>query len=337
MLLVGDIGATKTSLAVYSRDDREDIPIAEATLKSAAFPDPGALVKVFLKQSGVHVDSAVFGVAGPVVQGAVQATNLPWTIRDQELRTTLGLSNLWLLNDLQAIANSIPALGSIDLQTLQAGESVKRGTMAVIAPGTGLGEAYLTDGPDGYKAHASEGGHADFAPRNTLQIELLNYLLEKYDHVSYERLCSGLGLPNIYQFLKERKGLDEPDWLTVQLEKNSDPTPVIIRGAAQEEDSCAICVETVRLFSAILGAECGNVALKFLATGGIYIAGGMLPKMLDVFDKAVFLEAFRAKGRLDDLVSSIPVSIILNPNAPLIGASRFAFQQLEKQNLKAAT
>lgn len=336
MLLVGDIGGTKTSLAVYARPDRGDIPIAEATLKSAAFPDPGALVQVFLDQCGVRVDSAVFGVAGPVVQGSVQTTNLPWTIRDQELRATLGLSNLWLLNDLQAIANSIPALGSSDLQILQDGEFVKHGAIAVIAPGTGLGEAYLTDSPDGYQAHASEGGHADFAPLNALQVELLIFLLEKYDHVSYERLCSGMGLPNIYQFLKESKGLEEPDWLAKQLEESSDPTPVIVRSAGQEENPCAICIETVRLFSAILGAECSNVALKFLATGGIYIAGGMLPKMLDVFDKLVFLEAFRAKGRFVDLVSSIPVSLILNPNAALIGASRFGFQQLEKQKMNAS-
>ncbi|MCH7586599.1 MAG: glucokinase [Chloroflexi bacterium] len=336
MLLVGDIGGTKTSLAVYSRPDRGDYPIGEATLKSAAFSDPGALVQVFLNQSGLRVDSAVFGIAGPVVHDAVRTTNLPWTIRAQDLRETLGLSNLWLLNDLQAVANSIPTLGSGDLEILQEGEFVKHSAIAVIAPGTGLGEAYLTDGADGYRAHASEGGHADFAPLNALQIDLLNFLLEEYDHVSYERLCSGMGLPNIYRFLKKAKGLREPDWLANQLKESSDPTPVIVRGAAQTEKPSAICVETVRLFCEILGAECSNVALKFLATGGIYLAGGMLLKMLDVFDKAVFLEAFRAKGRFADLMSSIPVSIIVNPNAALIGASRFAFQQLEMQKRSAS-
>ena len=234
MLLAGDIGGTKTRLAIFSNEAGPRAPLAEATFPSARYPSLEALSREFLAQVDLSVEQAIFGVAGPVVAGRATVTNLPWVIDEAQLQSALHLDSVRLLNDLEAIAHAVPLLESEDLFTLNTGEPMPGGTIAIVAPGTGLGEAFLTWNGSRYQAHASEGGHADFAPSNPLEAELLRYLMGRFDHVSYERVCSGLGLPNIYAFLKENHSAEEPTWLAEQLATADDPTPVIVRAALDE-------------------------------------------------------------------------------------------------------
>jgi glucokinase len=213
---------------------------------------------------------------------------------------------------------------------LHPGVAIEHGTIAVIAPGTGLGEAYLTWEEDSYHPHASEGGHTDFGPTTQLQAELLAFTLGKYEHVSYERLCSGLGIPNIYSFLLTRPEYTEPEWLAVKRSSVDDPTPVIVQAAGSKENPCPICDETIRVFTSILGAECGNLALKFKATGGIFLGGGMIPKMLNLIDLDEFRSAYINKGRFRDFVSNIPINLIVHPEPGIIGAAYYAKKRLPR-------
>lgn len=323
MLLAGDIGGTKTSLAIFSAEAGPRTPLAEATFPSAQYPSLEAIVRQFLARVALPVERASFGVAGPVMAGRATITNLPWAIDESELQAALNLSTVRLLNDLEAIACSVPFLEPDDLHTLNAGQSSLGGAIAVIAPGTGLGEAFLTWDGSRYRAHASEGGHTDFAPTNLFQIELLRYLRTGlgFEHVSYERVCSGLGLPNIYAYLKDSGYAEEPAWLTEQLAAADDPTPVIVNAALDDKRSCGLCVAALNAFVSILGAEAGNLALKVLATGGVYVAGGIPPRILPALAHERFMEAFRRKGRMSHLLARMPVHVILNPKAPLLGAA----------------
>jgi glucokinase len=226
-----------------------------------------------------------------------------------------------LLNDLDAIAYGVPLLEVADLHTLNEGVKAARGTVAVIAPGTGLGEAFLTWDSKHYRAHPSEGGHSDFAPTSSVEIDLLQYLSENFEHVSYERICSGHGLPNIYAFLNDRGFAGEPPWLAEQLGAVDDPTPVIVNAALDKERPCELCIATLRIFVSVLGAEAGNLALKVLATGGVYLGGGIPPRIIPALENKVFLESFTQKGRFSDLVTRIPVHVIMNPKIALIGAA----------------
>jgi glucokinase len=328
MLLVGDVGATKTSFTLFA-DLEHDYPIlSQATLKSNEFPSFQQMLDQFLALHPAQIEVAAFGVPGPVIDGQVTTTNIPWSIRERDLAATLKTENAWLLNDLEAIASGVPTLSSDDVHTLQVGEPSSNGPRVVIAPGTGLGEAFLTYHSGIYQAHPTEGGHADFAPTSKLQIDLLKFLLETYEHVSYERLCSGIGLPNIYRFLKEGKHMNEPSWLANELRKDQDPTPIIVNAALAEERTCDLCRMTVELFVEILGAECGNLALKFMATGGIYVGGGMVPKMLPGIDTAHFLRSFANKGRFSEFMGRFPIHVIMNPDVGMMGARQFALQKL---------
>lgn len=322
MLLVGDIGGTKTALAILSPQSGPRDPLKEATLPSADYASLEALAEEFLGQSGLEVTDAVFAVAGPVVEGRVEVTNLPWVIEAQQVREALGLSSVALLNDLEAIALAVPHLSPDDLETLNEGQPAAEGAMAVIAPGTGLGEAYLTWDGDRYVAHASEGGHASFAPSGAMQIDLLRHLRDHFDdHVSFERVCSGPGIRNIYAFLKESGRAVEPPWLAKRLVGADDPAPVITAAALDDDERCDICRATVDIFASILGAEAGNLALKVLATGGIYVGGGVPRHVLPVLKQGRFLEAFQGKGRLADLLARMPVHVILTERAALLGAA----------------
>jgi len=321
MLLAGDIGATKTSLAIYSTGAGPRAPLSEATYRSADYPDLQSLTRDFLSQVELPIKKAVFGVAGPVVGGRAEITNLSWTISGPELQTALELSSVTLLNDLQAIATGVPFLETDDLHTLSRGQSVPNGTIAVVAPGTGLGEAFLTWDGSRYRAHPTEGGHVDFAPLNELQDGLLCYLRERFGHVSYERVCSGMGLPNIYDYLRESGYAAEPEWLAEALQAADDRTPVIVEAALSTKRSSVLCTATLDMFIDILGAEAGNLALKVLATGGVYVGGGIPPRILEPLQKGSFLKALRAKGRFSELVSRIPVHVILNPKVALLGAA----------------
>ena len=319
MLLAGDIGGTKTSLAVFSRERGFRAPLAEATFQSNDYPCLEALAREFLARVGVQVKHASFGVAGPVVGGRATITNLPWIMDETQLQEALNISSVRLLNDLAAIAHAVPFLKPPDLHTLNEGQPVSGGALAVIAPGTGLGEAYLVWDGSRYITFPSEGGHADFAPTNPLEIGLLRYLLDRFDHVSYERVCSGRGLPNIYAYLKDSGYADEPDWLAGQLATVDDPTPVIVSSALAGE--CGLCLATLNTFVSILGAEAGNLALKVLATGGVYLGGGIPPKILPALQNGRLLQAFAGKGRLSDLLDDTPVHVILNQKSALLGAA----------------
>ena len=325
LLLAGDIGGTKTTLAVFSSDAGPHNALVEATYPSTAYASLEAIGQEFLKQVNMPVERGCFGVSGPVMSGMAQITNLPWVIEESTLCSTLGLGAARLINDLEAIASGIPILSSDDLHTLNQGTVDPEGAIAVIAPGTGLGEAYLTwegQGAHGrYRAHPSEGGHADLAPHSPLQLDLVRYLMERFGHVSCERACSGMGIPNIYDFLRGTERAEEPEWLAEKLTRVSDATPVIVGAAMDEARPCPICEMTLDLFVALLGAEAGNLALKVLATGGVYLAGGIPPRIVPALDRGSFIGAFQDKGRMRGLTERMPVHVVLNRQVGLMGAA----------------
>jgi glucokinase len=255
-------------------------------------------------------------------------TNLPWVVEQANLQSALGTTSVFLLNDLAAIANAIPILEPADLYTLNEGEPIPGGTIAVIAPGTGLGEAFLAWDGSRYRSYPSEGGHADFAPVNDLQIGLLRYVRERFGRASYERIASGQGIPNIYAFLRESGYAEEPEWLAEKLAQAEDLTPIISSAAFDEERPCVLCQGTMEVFASILGAEAGNLALKTLATGGVYLGGGIPPRVLPLLEHGGFLGAFRGKGRMADLTTRIPVYVILNAKAALMGSARYGLDEL---------
>jgi len=318
-LLAGDVGATKTILGIYAAEKGPYEPLAEATFPSGQYADLVELVDTFLIQANLDVDQAVFGVAGLVIGGQATVTNVPWNIDEAELKEKLRLKSAILLNDLEAAAHGVPLLKPDELHTLNQGEPTPHGTKAVIAPGTGLGEAFLFWDGSQYQAHASEGGHTDFAPSNLFEDELLHYLRDQWGHVSYERICSGMGIPNIYAFLRDSGHAEEPAWLEEQLAVADDPTASIVTAAL--ENRAQLCVDTLNLFCAVLGAEAGNVALTVMATGGVYLGGGIPPRIISALTSGPFMEAFRRKGRFSELMDRIPVYIILNTKIALMGAA----------------
>lgn len=326
MLLAGDIGGTKTNLAIFSMKDELRKPLKEGTLPSARYASLAELIQDFLSDTTFSIESACFGVPGPVIDGKARTTNLPWLLDEQQLQVALNIPSVCLLNDLTAMAHAIPLLEPDDLATLNVGEPTTHATMAVIAPGTGLGEAFLTWGGTSYQAHPSEGGHADFAPTNALEIDLLRYLLKRFEHVSYEQVCSGIGLPHIYGFLKETRQFDELAWVGKKLLEVADGNPIIFQAALDKSGSSPLCVATLKTFAAILGAEAGNMALKVLATGGVYLGGGIPPRILSFLQDGVFMQAFLNKGRFSTLLARVPVHVILNPKVALLGAAYHGFE-----------
>lgn len=321
LILAGDIGGTKTDLALFSSGPGIGSPMAEATFASRDYPSLEALIREFLSGVGRPVDYAGFGVAGPVVDGKARITNLPWVVDEAKLAEEFGFGHVRLLNDLEAIATAVPQLGAGDFHTLNPGRAISGGTIAVMAPGTGLGEAYLVWDGTRYRSYPSEGGHADFAPVDAQQTGLLLHLLKRFEHVSYERVCSGIGLPNIYAYLKESGVAEEPDWLRETLNLVTDPVPLIVNAALEEKRLCALCRAALETFISILGAAAGNTALKLLATGGIYLGGGIPLRILPALRNNLFMETFRRKGRMSKLMEDIPVHVILNPKAAVLGAA----------------
>ncbi|MCU0555265.1 MAG: glucokinase, partial [Syntrophales bacterium] len=237
------------------------------------------------------------------------------------LRKTFTLRSATLINDVEAIAASVPLLRGADLVCLREGTPVRRGNRAVVAPGTGLGEACLCWDGRQYRALPSEGGHVDFAPGTPIEDELLAFLRARHGHVSYERVCSGIGIANLYRFLRDGGHADEPPRLAEELDRVADPVPLIVEKALDPKNPCDICVRALDLFASILGAEAGNLALKILATGGVYLGGGIPPRVLPFLKKKTFARAFLRKGRMRDLVARIPVHVITNPKAALLGAA----------------
>lgn len=317
MLLAGDVGGTKTNLALFSMEGGPS-PLLERTYASSDYPNLETVAAHFVAESGATVERAVVGVAGPVVDDACSTTNLPWTIDAEVLKEKLGLVEAKLLNDLEATAYGVPHLRPEDLFTLN-DVPARSGTKAVIAPGTGLGEAVLVY-RDGHSfAIPSEGGHVDFGPNNLFEIELLRYLMGKFAHVSYERICSGRGLPFIYEYLKQNRYAPELPAVAEALREARDPTPIIVQKAMAGE--CELSIAALNTFVSILGAEAGNLALKVMATGGVYVGGGIPPRILSKLRDGTFMAAFVNKGRFADELSQVPVFVILNPKTALLGAA----------------
>ncbi len=330
LLLAADIGATKTNLALISSDASPRDPLCEQTLPSGDYPDLAGLVLDFMAHCHARLgdpvapDCACFGVPGPVIAGSAEITNLPWVLAEQELARNLGIGKVTLLNDLAATAYGIPFLLPHELRQIKSGEPEPCGTIAVLAPGTGLGEAFLTCAGGRYHPHGSEGGHTDFSPTDIEQIGLLEYLLERFDHASYERVCSGIGLPHIYGYLRQTGGFDEPPELAAAIEAAEDRTPVITDCAMKPRGPAPICVAALEMFTDLLAAEAANLALKVFATGGVYLGGGIPPRILPYLESNVFTESFVDKGRMSELLGRIPVHVILNPKAALLGAACYA-------------
>ena len=324
MILAGDIGGTKTIVALFEDAGGGLRVLREETFPSRSHEGLGQILEAFRAREPLPpLRGACFGVAGPVFDGRCEATNLPWVIDAKALRGTLGLERVAVINDLVATAYGILDLKPDEVVVLNEGRPHPEGNKALIAAGTGLGEAILFwDGTrTRYRPVASEGGHADFAPRNVLEIELLRYLLKKHHRVSYERVLSGPGILNIYSFLKEAGHGEEAVWLRERFH-GQDPSVVITDAAMRGESD--LCVKTLGLFVSLYGAEAGNLALKALATGGVYVGGGIAPKILDRLMDGTFMTAFTDKGRLSPLVSDMTVRVVLNPQTALRGAARCA-------------
>jgi glucokinase len=320
MLLAGDIGGTKTDLGIYSLERGSRAPLALAAFPSASYPSLAAMVREFLATTDLEIELACFDVAGPVISGRAKVTNLPWALTETQLAEELQLKTVYLLNDLEAIGHAVPGLLPEELHAINAGEPSPGGTLAVIAPGTGLGEAFLTWDGTRYQAHPSEGGHADFAPATELQVDLLAYLLRRLGHVSIERVCSGIGLPNLYDFLRDSGRVPESPELAARLATATDRARVITDAAVRRPDPDELCAATIDLFASILAAEAGNLALKVLATGGVYIGGGIPPRILPALEPRRFMRAFADKGRLGAVLSRVPVHVIMG-RAALTGTA----------------
>jgi glucokinase len=320
MLLVGDIGGTNARLALVSASEGPHRFLRQATMPSADYRGARELVTAFLRDAAVRVDGVVLAVAGPVVEGRAALSNLGWVVEEDALRDDLGVGDVRLLNDLVALATAIPHIEPSGLRTLQAGDAESGGAIAVVAPGTGLGESFLLRDGARYRAYASEGGHADFAPADELQMELLEWMRGRVDHVSFERVCSGRALPDLYDFLAQRPGAPAPRRVR-QAPPGEDRAPAIVDDAFDPAAPCPLSRGAIDLFVSILAAEAGNAALRVLATGGVYLAGGMPKRMLPALETPDVRERFLRKGRLSPLLARVPLHVVTQPRVALLGAA----------------
>ena len=327
MILAGDIGGTKTVLALYStKTGVSGGAIRENRYQSSKYSSLETIVTEFLGETGAKPDCACFGVAGPVKDHRAQITNLPWVIGVEEIRNSCKIPKVKLINDLKAIAVAVPHLQPDDLFTLNQGVIEPEGNRAVIAPGTGLGIAFLVWTGERYRAFASEGGHTAFSPRNPQDIELLKFLERRYNHVSFERVCSGSQLPNIYDYFLEKGIFEEPEWLKQKLSQAMDRTPVIVQTAL--ESKADICEAALDLFVRALGTVTSNMAVTLLPTGGIYLGGGIPPRILERLKRPDFLSYIADKGRFYTLCSKMPVHVIMDPKAALRGAAWYGLETM---------
>jgi len=321
MILAGDIGGTNARLAYFQPQNGRFQLVSERVFPSREHGGLGEIVTQFLDESGTRPEAACFGIAGPVRNGRVETSNLPWVIEQAVLANQIHLAATLLINDLEASAWGIGALGTEDLVTLNPGAGSVAGNQAVVAPGTGLGEAGLFWDGSRHHVFACEGGHTDFAPQGELQIELLRYLTKRFGHVSYERILSGPGLVNVYEFLCASGCGKESAELAAAME-SGDPAAAISRAALSGNDSLAS--KALDLWIAVYGAEAANLALKIMSTGGLFLAGGISPKILPRLKASLFMEAFLDKGRMRALVEAMPVHVVTNEKAGLLGAARCA-------------
>jgi len=320
MILAGDIGGTHARLSYYRQDPESGkfVSVHEHVFDSREFRGLNEVALQFVSETGLHPTIASFGIAGPVRNGRVETPNLPWVVESARLARELQLDSVSLINDLEAQAWGIQCLGPSDTVALNQIPAKQTGNQAVVAAGTGLGEAGLAWDGERHHIFACEGGHCDFAPRNELEIELLRYLLTRFGHVSFERIVSGPGLVNVYLFLKDTHRGVEPQWLRDEIAAG-DPAAAISKAAVSGK--APLAEQALDLWVSIYGAEAGNMALKVLATGGIFLAGGIAPKILPKLSSPLFMEAFVSKGRMQPLLEAIPVRVITNDKNGLLGAA----------------
>lgn len=348
MILAGDVGGTKVHLALYRFEQGALRHVRDQKFSAPHFPDLQSIVREFLDPKNWStavtaeegIDAACFGVPGPVRKNVIRLTNLPWTLDSHQLARDLDIEHLFLINDLEANGYGIAELSPDQIFTLSEGDSSHVGNRALIAAGTGLGEGLLIWNGKNHVPMASEGGHCDFGPRTNLEIELLEYQRGNAGvngHVSWERVCSGIGLKNIYMFLRDQKKMTESPELRERM-KTEDPNSVI--GVLGESGENELCAKVLDVFAGVYGAEAGNLALKILAHGGVYVGGGIAPKILKKMQDGTFMQAFCDKGRMHDLVSNMPVRIILESRAALMGAAAFAelhAAEISGRSLRAAS
>jgi len=331
MILAGDVGGTKVHLALYDFEGGRLKPVRDEKYPANEFSTLDAVVTSFLAggssagapaTSPSEIVAACFGCPGPVRNGRLKLTNLPWTLDQRDLAKSLAIEHIFLINDLEANGYGIPELAPASIVTLHEGDAAEVGHRGLIAAGTGLGEALLIWDGKTHRPIPSEGGHCDFAARNDREVALLQYLRKTLNgRVSWERVVSGLGIQNVYAYLRDVEKLDEPQWLRDKM-KTEDPNAAI--GQCAEDGSSALCYETMQTFASAYGAETGNIALKVLAAGGMYLGGGIAPKMLKTLTGGGFMQAFLDKGRLSPVLESIPVRVILDDTCALLGAAGYA-------------
>jgi glucokinase len=320
MILAGDIGGTKTNVALFETSGHALGPVVrQQTFPSAHYNSLEGILTEFIGQTQLQLTGACFGIAAPVIEGNARTPNLNWTVSSESLARLLKIERCGLINDLEATAYGIPALRDSQLLTLNAGEERHEGHRALLAAGTGLGMAGIFFRDGHYHPIASEGGHIDFAPRTPDEIELLNYLIEKFaGHVSYERVLSGPGLFNVYCFLRDRGYAEEPAWLAEKIQAG-DKTAAVSMAALG--DKSPLAVKALDMFVAIYGAMAGNLALLMMSTGGLYVGGGIAPKLREKLKDGTFIKAFTDKGRFSAVLARIPVHIILEDKTALFGAA----------------
>jgi glucokinase len=321
MILAGDVGGTKVYLALYDFVDGKLHHNREERYPAKEHSGLEEIIEKFL--GGEPVTAACFGVPGPVRDGRLRLTNLPWTLDSKDLARNCGIQHVFLINDLEANGYGIAELTPDQVYTLSEGDSKQVGNRALIAAGTGLGEGLLTWNGFRHVPYPSEGGHADYAPRNENEIELLRFLMQQYNgRVSFERVVSGMGMRSIYEFLRDMKGMEEPVWLAEKIAAVDDANSVITEMGLSAKSE--LCAKTLDMFVSAYGAEAGNLALKVLSVGGLYIGGGVAPRILEKLKDGTFMRAFTDKGRLSQLLINMPVRVILESRAALMGAAAYA-------------
>jgi len=324
LVLAGDIGATKTNLGLFFKGKRRPVSRVIETYPSSESSNIEDIIEIFIKSHSLPITGVCLGVAGPVQNGRCKTTNLPWDINENKIKNRFGFRYVRLMNDLTATAHIIPYLKRDELLVLNRAKIRARRNIALIAPGTGLGEALLVLNKKGeYISVPSEGGHVDFPSKNDTEVGLWRYLRRRYGHVSIERILSGPGLLNIYSWLKDSGRYKEPNWLAKKI-REMEPAKAITESALNRRQP--LCKKTLDIFVSILGAAAGNLALTGMTTGGVYIGGGIPHKILPKLKGEIFMESFTNKGRFRTLMEKIPVYVILNDKAALLGAAAAAFE-----------